>query len=205
MAIIVIGGQSRDIGKTSVVCGLISAMAERRWTAIKITQCKHEASSAEPCDCDFAGRSMAFTEEHDATSGTDSSRFLAAGAAHSLWVRTRPGEFVEAMERIRAAIDSAENVILESNSGLKFLEPDVYVVVLDPTIADFKPSARQYLDQADAILIRNGQAPQMDCPGVPAELIRRVRTFRIEPPSYCPTEFVSFVASTLDECMRRGA
>ena len=58
MAIIVIGGQSRNIGKTAVVCSLISAMPERRWTAIKITQCKHDASNAEPCDCELAGRNL---------------------------------------------------------------------------------------------------------------------------------------------------
>jgi hypothetical protein len=39
MATIVIGGQSRSIGKTSVLCALIAAMPGRRFTAIKITQC----------------------------------------------------------------------------------------------------------------------------------------------------------------------
>ena len=38
MALIVIGGHSRNVGKTSVVAGLIAALPEYNWTAFKITQ-----------------------------------------------------------------------------------------------------------------------------------------------------------------------
>jgi hypothetical protein len=46
MAIVVIGGHSQNIGKASVVCALISIMAERRCTAIKITHFGHGVCSA---------------------------------------------------------------------------------------------------------------------------------------------------------------
>ena len=54
MAIVVIGGHSRSVGKTSVVAGLISALPEFNWTALKITQFGHGICSADgkPCDCD---------------------------------------------------------------------------------------------------------------------------------------------------------
>jgi hypothetical protein len=68
---------------------------------------------------------MAVTEEHDATTGTDSSRHLAAGAMRSLWVRVRAGSLAEAMPCIRAELSSAANVILESNSVLEYLKPDL--------------------------------------------------------------------------------
>ena len=91
MAIIVVGGQTRNIGKTSVVAGLIHALPELQWTAFKITQFGHGICSAngKPCACETGPHTIAISEERDATSGTDSARFLAAGAAHSFWVRTR--------------------------------------------------------------------------------------------------------------------
>src|SRR5262245_7461432 len=54
MAIVVIGGHSRSVGKTSVVAGLIAALPEFNWTALKITQFGHGICSADgkPCDCD---------------------------------------------------------------------------------------------------------------------------------------------------------
>ena len=53
MAIVVIGGHSRSVGKTSVVAGLISALPELNWTAVKVTQYGHGICSAngKPCDC----------------------------------------------------------------------------------------------------------------------------------------------------------
>ena len=37
MAIIVVCGSGRGVGKTALVCGLIAALPELRWTAWKIT------------------------------------------------------------------------------------------------------------------------------------------------------------------------
>ena len=185
MAIVVIGGHSRNIGKTSVVCRVIAALPECHWTAMKITQFGHGVCSAngEPCDCETADHTIAISEERDRTSGTDSSRYLAAGATRSLWVRTRQGQLAEAMPRIRAEIARSENVILESNSVLRFLKPDLYLAVLDPLIADFKPSALRYLDRADAILSA-GESGGSRWPGVSASLIADVPAFRIAAPAY---------------------
>src|ERR1700742_1775892 len=123
MAVLVIGGHTRNIGKTSVVAGLIAAMPERVWTAVKITQYGHNVCSAngEPCDCETADHTIAISEERSRTSGTDYARYLVAGAEHSFWVRTRQGQLAEAMPRLRALIAETENVIIESNSVLRFL------------------------------------------------------------------------------------
>src|ERR1041384_4235832 len=91
MALVVVGGHSRSVGKTSVVAGLIAALPEMRWTALKITQYGHGICSADgaACDCATDDHSWAITEEHDRSGESDSSRFLVAGADKSFWVRTR--------------------------------------------------------------------------------------------------------------------
>src|SRR5512135_199246 len=105
MAIVVIGGHSRSIGKTSLVAGLIAALPERHWTAVKITQYGHGICSADgsPCECATADHSWAITEEHDRSGESDTSRFLVAGAARALWVRTRQGNLAEALPALRRA------------------------------------------------------------------------------------------------------
>ena len=47
MAVIVVGGHSRNIGKTSVVAGLIARLPEFHWTAFKITQYGHGFCTAD--------------------------------------------------------------------------------------------------------------------------------------------------------------
>jgi hypothetical protein len=42
MAIIVVGGSNRGVGKTALICGLIAALPDYRWTAVKITSEDHK-------------------------------------------------------------------------------------------------------------------------------------------------------------------
>jgi hypothetical protein len=200
MAIIVIGGHSRSVGKTSVVAGLIAAMPERHWTAVKITQYGHGICSAngELCDCATDDHSWAITEERDRSGESDTSRFLVAGAERALWVRTRQGNLAEAMPSLRKQIAGAENVIVESNSVMKFLRPDLYMTVLDYGTADFKPTAREYLDLASAVILHDGPPDALPAwNGVSLKLIQGKPVFRVRPPRYVSEQIVEFVQGRL--------
>src|SRR5271154_3663975 len=196
MAIVVIGGHTRNIGKTSVVAGLITALPEMHWTAFKITQFGHGMCSAngEPCDCTTAEHTIAVSEERvGGDSTTDSGRYLAAGAARSFWVRTRTGDLAEAMPRIRKEIAQAENVVIESNSILRFLRPDIYLSVLDPATADFKESAKYFLDRADAVLVAEGELGRPGWKGVSLKLVQGPPELAMRPPVYVTDGVVEFV------------
>ncbi|WP_419803888.1 hypothetical protein [Terriglobus sp.] len=174
MGIVVVGGHTRNIGKTTVVEQILRATADLRWTAMKITQFGHGVCSAngEPCDCDTGDHTVAISEERSRDRGTDTSRMLAAGSERVLWVRTRQGQLAEAMPRIRRELASATNMLFESNSVLRFLKPDLYLAVLDEAVVDFKPSALRYLDRADIVLTADGRLPRPEAwPGVSAALL----------------------------------
>ncbi len=199
MALVVIGGHSRSVGKTSVVAGLIAALPEHNWTALKITQYGHGICSAngEPCDCVTDDHTRAITEEHDRSGETDTSRFLVAGAARSLWVRTRQGMLAEAIPDVRRRIAAAENVIIESNSVIRFLRPDLYLSVLDADTADFKDSAREFLDRADALILRKAdESPRWN--SISLKPVAGRPFFLIEPPPYVTPEIVAFVQERLN-------
>jgi molybdopterin-guanine dinucleotide biosynthesis protein len=202
MAVVVVGGHSRNIGKTSVVAGLIAALPAYRWTAFKITQYGHSFCTADgaPCDCQTDDHTVAISAERDTSSGTDSSRYLAAGAERSLWVRTRQGMLASAMPRIRKELatieDAGGNAILESNSILQFLQPDVYLSVLDAGTADFKESARRYLDRADAVLVvERAVTPQWQ--GVSLRLVEGMPHYPVSAPAYLTPELLDFVRMRL--------
>jgi hypothetical protein len=200
MAIVVVGGHTRNIGKTSVVAGLIAALPEMHWTAFKITQFGHGMCSAngEPCDCDTAEHTVAVSEERvGGDSTTDSGRYLAAGAVRSFWVRTRQGDLSEAMPRIRKEIVSSENVVIESNSVLRFLRPDLYLSVLDPATEDFKESARYFLDRADAVLVAEGELGRPEWKGVSLKLVQGTPILAMRPPVYVTDEVTTFVRDRL--------
>jgi hypothetical protein len=198
MAIVVVGGHSRNVGKTSVVAGLIAALPACNWTAFKITQFGHGRCSlnGEPCDCAPLDRCWAITEEHDRSGKSDSSRFLVAGAKRAFWVRTQQGQLHEALPAIQRKIAEAENVIIESNSILQFVEPDLYISVLDPSTEDFKASAQTYLDRADAVVLHgHTEMPRWEQVGF--EMLSGRPSFRITPPTYVTADLVEFVAGRL--------
>jgi hypothetical protein len=198
MALVVIGGHSRNVGKTSVVAGLISALRAFDWTAVKITQYGHGICSAngEACDCATGDHSWAISEERDRSGESDTSRFLVAGAARSLWVRTEQGRLAEAMPALRQRLEAAGNAIIESNSVLKFLRPDLYLTVLDPGTADFKNSAREFLDRADAVILHDA-AGDSAWDAVSLKPVADRPVFRITPPMYVTPEIAAFVRSSI--------
>jgi molybdopterin-guanine dinucleotide biosynthesis protein len=178
MKMVMVGGHTRNIGKTSVVEGIIRAMPEMNWTAVKITQFGHGVCSinGEACDCAVAEHQFSISEEHKIDSGTDTARFFAAGARRSLWVRTRQGELFTALASLRKEIEIDEFVIVESNSLRRFMRPTLYLQVLDPFNTDFKSSARQFFDLADAYLLLNqtrGYKPLGMMKGEQAALLAR--------------------------------
>lgn len=198
MAVVVIGGHSRSVGKTSVVAGLIGALQERSWLAVKITQFGHDVCSKDgkACGCSPGKRPWVMAEERDPSSDTDTSRFLAAGARRSLWLRTHQGTLSIAMPQLRIEIAKSGNTIIESNSILKYVRPDLYISVLDPGTEDFKPSAREFLDRADAILMHGSrEMPRWN--GVSLKAVAEKPFFMAMPPGYIGTEFVDWVKTRL--------
>lgn len=203
MAVVVIGGHSRDVGKTSVVAGLIAALSEHHWTAFKITQYGHgicaRKGKACQCACATADHSWAISEEQDRSGESDTSRFLLAGAERAWWVRTEQGRLAEAMPTIYRKLSESENSIVESNSILRFLYPDLYLTVLDPATGDFKTSAREFLGLADAIILHNLESTSGTADwGSDLERIKHRPIFRIRPPNYVDREIVEFVRERLE-------
>jgi len=100
------------------------------------------------------------------------------------------------MPDIQRKIAGAENVIMESNSVIRFLRPDLYLSVLDADTEDFKDSAREFLDRADAVILHqsNGTAKWK---AVSTDALAQKPIFKIQPPPYVTEEIVEFVRKKL--------
>jgi hypothetical protein len=187
--VIVVGGHTRSIGKTQLVCDLIEAFPEANWIAGKITQYGHGvcAQNGRDCDCAPDEHICAISWERRMDSETDSGRFLGAGARRSFWLRTKQGFLAEGMPLLRAAVRECDkdtdgqlgNLILESNTLLQFVKPALYFMVLDPSKTDFKESARVQMDRASAYVLRgllsettSADASQTPWPKVSSQLMR---------------------------------
>jgi hypothetical protein len=196
---VVIGGHSRNIGKTGVMAGLIRRLRSYGWTAVKITQYGHGICSldGEPCGCAPTEHSFLLTEERDARGRSDTARLLAAGARRSLWLRVRQGQLAEALPTLERALKSSAWVMMESNSVLEFIRPKVYLAVLNDAERDFKPSARRFLERADALVTMGGTLNARAWPGIDAAILEAKPHFALRPKHYDSEDLCRFVRQKL--------
>jgi hypothetical protein len=183
MTTVVVGGHSRKVGKTSIAAGIIAAFPRCRWMAVKITSHQH-----------VEALSSAIYEETDRSGRSDTSRFLAAGAARALWVRADEDGLEPVVRQLLPAIERNPFVIIESNRILQFIIPDLYILVVRYNVEEFKDSAREMLCHADAIVSIN------DCSSPPVwslEMPAGVPVFTTKNPQVIPAGLIGFMQSRL--------
>jgi len=214
MHVVVVGGHSRDIGKTSVMVGLIRTvklagppgpldhLGRPGWTAVKVTQyghgiCSHDGA---PCGCEPGEHPFALTEERDASARADTCRFLAAGARRSLWLRVRQGQLATAFPVLQQALAGEDWVMIESNGIVEFLRPDLYLMVMDSSRRDFKESARRFFERANALVAvesrRQGRQDKA-WPDVRLSGARHKPVFPVSARDYSSPELAEFVTRKL--------
>jgi hypothetical protein len=185
MTTVVVGGHSRKVGKTSVAAGLIAAFPELRWTAIKISSHWHGDS--------YTDDACEIYEENNGTGLSDTSRFLAAGAARSLWMRVRESEFEKAVQRLLSKMQSDPFLIIESNRILQYIQPDLYILVLRYDVEDFKDSARDTLSRAHAIVAVTSNASTPSWKGISPKSLSGIPLFATADPKIIPKGLIDFV------------
>jgi hypothetical protein len=171
--IVVIAGQGRKAGKTSVAAGIIAAVPEAQWTAVKISRHRHEGV-------------WGVMEERE-PSGTDTGRYLAAGARRAYWIRAPEERMGEAAADLRRIAAASVHTIVESNSILRHLQPDLTILVVDPSSLDWKRSAVEASRRADAAILTSSAGA--DLPGIAC--------FAVQPPQYVTPAVAAFVRSRL--------
>jgi hypothetical protein len=127
MAIIVVGGGGRGAGKTALICGLIRALSQIPWTAVKITNHEH-------------GKPTPIWQETVARDESDTARYLAAGARRALLVTADDATLGPIVEQILAECLPPAGVIFESNSVLRYLHPDLCLAAASSPKGEHKPS-----------------------------------------------------------------
>lgn len=199
MTSVIIGGHSRNIGKTSVMADLIRCLRPPEWVAVKITQYGHGVCSldGESCSCDPGEHGFVLTEEKVRKGRGDTQRFLQAGARRALWLRVRQGQLHSAVPALMRALRVERWVMIESNSILGHINPALYLFVLDPSQSDFKASARKYLERADALVVIGPADANHSWPGIETGQVNSKLVFHLVRPDEVTDDLVHFVRQRL--------
>lgn len=141
--IVVVGGSGRNAGKTALICGLIRALPEFAWTAVKISGHDH-------------GMPQSIWEDTAPGMATDTGRYLAAGASRAIFVTATADELGTIIQPLLDAHRQqgfSAALVFESNRILEHVRPAVCLAVEDSANPDPKPSFQLVTHQKDATVV----------------------------------------------------
>jgi molybdopterin-guanine dinucleotide biosynthesis protein len=159
MAMILVGGHAKNIGKTTLVCNIIAALLRLRWNAIKITTHRHEAIG---CELRIEGTSWLLWEQISLTAQSDTTRFLRAGAEKAFLIQAEDAALEEAYSALRSLLRPDSHVIVESTRAATVLHSDLVMLVVNGAQTDFKSSAEQQFGEVDVVVWSGEQKPTPD-------------------------------------------
>lgn len=154
-SIIGIGGLTSEVGKTTLLCKLLSAFPG--WEAIKTTRGHYRSCGKDPHTCcvsDLLSEEPTVRSGYESTfsAGKDTGRYWEAGAENVHWLIGTDDQveagITQALSRVEAA-----GVFIEGNSFTEFVKPDFFVMVVRSDQPKMKPTARRALKHASAIYV----------------------------------------------------
>jgi len=143
-AIIGICGAHSASGKTTYAALLLRNL--RGWGAIKYTRTALYSSIVDDSEI--------LSEK-----GKDTRIFLDAGAERVLWVQSPPSELGEVLPLAVERLSDLKGIIVEGNSAVEFLRPDIIVFIFGSDPGEIKESARGLLEEADVIVTESEASP----------------------------------------------
>ncbi len=157
--LILVGGGSRNLGKTEFITQLISHLkAHFEIYALKIKTLYagddfFHGKERNPLISDYE-----ITEYQYVTDLEDTSRMLKAGAKKAFKIKTKSENLATAFEAFLEKYNDNEKLIIcESNSLRNFYVPAYFFFILGTQNQEIKPSAKKILSFADKIIISNGK------------------------------------------------
>ncbi len=162
-SLLLIGGSSRNVGKTTFVVKLIEKFArEHSIIGLKIKTI-YEGDSffhgkdRTPLDSDYR-----LIEEFDETSGEDTSKMLRAGAKRAFRLKVKSAAILEAFNAFRDLLTKPCLIVCESNSLRKVVKPAIYLLIKQQSDENMKPSAKELEKYADKIIYTDGESHDFD-------------------------------------------
>jgi hypothetical protein len=153
--IVAISGFSSNVGKTTLVCELLNRLPG--WEAIKLTRGHYRSCGRDPAGCcvsDLLRDEPVIRSGREANyqTGKDTGHFWDAGAANVHWVIVKDGQVESGISAALARVRSV-GVLIEGNSFLDYVKPDLAVMCARSEGGIVKPSARRALMKSDLVYL----------------------------------------------------
>jgi len=153
--ILVIGGTGRNIGKTELVCQIISMISREhtvfgaKISAIYPDETLFHGAHSTP------GSDYSLHEETRRDRSKDSSRMLRAGAGRVFYLQSEDTTVLRGFREIQRLLPPHAALICESNSLSTYIKPGLFLMI-KPVEGYLKPRAHRSFQHADLVITSDG-------------------------------------------------
>jgi molybdopterin-guanine dinucleotide biosynthesis protein len=153
--VVAVSGFSSNVGKTTLVCELLRQLPG--WEAIKLTRGHYRSCGRDPAGCcvsDLLREEPVVRSGRDANYaiGKDTGRFWDAGATNVHWVIVKEDQVEEGIREALSRVE-ADGVIVEGNSFLEYIAPDLSIMCARSEGGRIKSSGRKALSKSDFLYL----------------------------------------------------
>jgi len=150
--LIIIGGSSRNVGKTSLALKLIEKLAlSQKVTGLKVTSLRHGEDGFHGIHDSLKKNSFRITEEQDRGASKDTSRMLRAGAEKVFFIESPDHLLESAFLEFMRVHNPGGPLVCESRSLRRAVVPGLFILLKHFKISMIKPGFDFYESKADLI------------------------------------------------------
>jgi len=151
--ILLIGGATRNVGKTTFTCSIIKNMSKQHnIIGLKIKTIYEDDNFFHGKDRNPLKGNYIIIEEHDKTGNEDSMKMLKAGAKKVFRIKAKNNYLKDAFNEFLKQISNNNFIICESNSLRSVVEPTIFLMIKHKNKNDIKPSAKKLEHLANKII-----------------------------------------------------
>jgi molybdopterin-guanine dinucleotide biosynthesis protein len=163
--VVAVSGFSSNVGKTTLMCELLRRLPG--WEAIKLTRGHYRSCGRDPAGCcvsDLLREEPVIRSGREANyqCGKDTGHFWDAGASNVHWVIVKDDQVERGIKEALTRVET-DGVLIEGNSFLEYVTPDLAVICARANGGKVKPSARHALKRSDVLYLSS-----LDADGIEA-------------------------------------
>jgi len=150
--LLMIGGNSRNAGKTTLACNIIRKLSlSHEVTALKVTSIRPGESDKHGNHSEAAFSGFSITEELNRESHKDTSAMLQAGASRVFYIRTEDSFAARAIQSFLATYNFGQPLVCESRSLRQVLVPGLFLMMIRDVAPANAKDISDYIRLADKL------------------------------------------------------
>jgi len=161
--IILIGGATRNVGKTTFSCAVINNLSKKHHLiGLKIKTLYRGDDFFHGKDHNPLSGNYRIIEEFEQNGKEDTMLMLKAGAKQVFRIKAKSEYLNDAFDEFLKQIPKNSFILCESNSLRKIAEPAVFLMIKHKYLTEIKPSAKELEHLADKIIFTDGEKHNFD-------------------------------------------